>query len=292
MLRIDIPKRNYLLYLVLPHPVKIALLTPASRTMLDRVNREANEQSFSGEAATQYDARHRYDEAEQHDYPARHLIERWGQTPFGRALDVGAGSGYFTTIIARRAESVVAVEPVKDLQEVLRRRCATERIDNIDVVGESAADALAGMPISSFDSAFVIQSLHHFHRRPEVLAALGRVVRPGGRLFLVEPHHNLRRAVRLFRAYMRTYRSPSFWTNALNWSTHDFLTRREIGNLCRHGGFADIRLSTYWVPFARRIVPDSRRRFLVERSIGHVPGVRHFAAILAAEARRTDRAIS
>src|SRR5262245_66686124 len=122
MLRIDIPKRNYLLYLVLPHPVKIALLTPASRTMLDRVNREANEQSFSGEAATQYDARHRYDEAEQHDYPARHLIERWGQTPFGRALDVGAGSGYFTTIIARSDESVVAVEYLNVRQVGVQRR--------------------------------------------------------------------------------------------------------------------------------------------------------------------------
>ncbi len=31
MMRIEIGRRNYLLYLVLPHPLKVALLSPASR---------------------------------------------------------------------------------------------------------------------------------------------------------------------------------------------------------------------------------------------------------------------
>src|SRR5207244_5189078 len=95
-----------------------------------------------------------------------------------------------------------------------------------------------------------------------------------------------RRAARLFIAYMRTYRAPSFWTNPLNWSTHDFLTRREVRTLCRHGGFHRVRLTTHWVPFTRRFVPDPRRRFTVERAVGHLPRLRHFAAILATEARR------
>src|SRR5439155_25999293 len=97
--------------------------------------------------------------------------------------------------------SVIAIEPVADLQKVARERCAAARLDNVEVVGATAFDLGAHVPAGSIDSAFLIQSLHHFHRRPEVFAELGRVVRPGGRLYLVEPHHNLRRVGRLARKY-------------------------------------------------------------------------------------------
>ncbi len=39
MIRIEIGRRNYLFYLVLPHPMKMALLTEVSRGRLDRINR-------------------------------------------------------------------------------------------------------------------------------------------------------------------------------------------------------------------------------------------------------------
>jgi SAM-dependent methyltransferase len=292
MALIEIGRRNYLLYLVLPHPVKMALLTDASRAKLDFINRVSNETSFSGDGAVNYDQNHRYGEAEQHDHPCRRLIEEvWAPEGYGRALDLGAGSGYFTTMIARRATSVIAVELVPDMRRTLRQRCAALGVRNVEVVGASALDLRAHVAESSIDSALVLQSLHHFHRRDEVFAALGAVVRPGGRLFLVEPHHNARRAARLCRAYLRGYRGPGFRSDERNWATHDFLTRREIRTLCRRGGFEDVRITGFWIPFARRALPDPRRRFRAERFLGSVPGMRHFAAVLAVEARRSDRAV-
>ena len=104
MALIELGARNFLLYLVLPHPVKMALLSEASRARLDAINRLFNETAYSGEGASNYDQIHRYAEAEQHDHPGRTLIEEvWAPEGYGRALDVGAGSGYFTTMIARRA---------------------------------------------------------------------------------------------------------------------------------------------------------------------------------------------
>lgn len=288
MIRIEIGKRNYLLYLILPHPVKIALLTPASRVKLDRINQVSNERIFSEDRATAYDEIHRYGEAEQHEYPAQTLVgEAWAPDGYGRALELGSGSGYFTALIARRARSLVAVEQVLDMQRVLRARCEAEGLDNVHVVGGSAWEIGAHVPDGSIDSAVVIQSLHHFHRRQEVFEALGRALRPGGRLFLVEPHHNLRRAARLFRKYLKYYRAREFWTNELNWATHDFLTRGEFRSLCRRGGFEDVRISAYWFPYSRRLVPDPRRRFRLERGLGRIPGLRHFAGVLAVEARRS-----
>ena len=287
MIRIEIGRRNYLLYLLLPHPLKLALLSPASRERLDRINRRSNEEIYSGEGAAAYDRIHGYAGADQHEYPARALVASlWAPEGYGRALELGAGTGYFTALIARRAERVVAVEPVPDLERVLRERCRAEGLANVEVMAATAQTWGARVGDSAFDSALVIQSLHHFHRRPEVFAALGRALRPGGRLFLVEPHHNLLRAARLFRKYLAGYRAREFWTNERNWATHDFLTRGELARLCRGAGFTGVRISGYWIPCSRRVVPDAARRFRLERRLGRLPGLRHWARVLALEARR------
>lgn len=287
MIRIDIGRRHYLLYLLLPHPLKSRLLTPASRAKLDRINRAFNETMYSGPGATGYDQIHRYAEDEQHEYPARPLVaEIWPADGYGRALEVGAGSGYFTTLIARHARSVVAIEPVRDMRAVLERRCRAEGVANVEVLGVPATELPALIPAASIDTAFIIQSLHHLHDRERVFEALGRVVRPGGRLLMVEPHHNLRRAARLLRKYLAGYRAPEFWSDERNWATHDFLTRGELRVLCRHGGFARPRLSGYWIPYSRRLIPDGNRRFRVEGRLGRWPVFRHWAAVLALETRR------
>jgi SAM-dependent methyltransferase len=293
---IEIGGQNYLLYLILPHPMKMALLSADSRAKLDRINSGFNERIYSGDGATEYDRIHRYEDDAQHEYPARALVsEVWdrpargaGNGGYGRALELGAGSGYFTALIARRARSVIAIEPVADLQKVVRERCAAERLGNVEVIGASAFDLGRAVPSGSIDSAFIIQSLHHFHRRPEVFAELGRVVRPGGRLYLVEPHHNLRRVARLARKYRDVYRAPEFRTDERNWATHDFLTRGELRALCRHGGFGDVRIEAYWIPYSRRLISSPKRRFRLERILGRVPLVRHVGAVLAMEARRKE----
>jgi ubiquinone/menaquinone biosynthesis C-methylase UbiE len=287
-MRIEIGRRDYLLYLLLPHPRKIALLSPGSRERLVHINRCFNEAIYSGAGAAGYEAIHGYAGDEQHDYPARALIESvWAPGGYGRALELGAGSGYFTALIARHAEWVIAVEPVEDLARVLRERC--QGVDNVEVAETTALDLARRVPDRSIDTAFVIQSLHHFHRRPEVFAALGRAVRPGGRLLLLEPHHNVLRVARLFRKHRSTYRAPAFWTDERNWATHDFLTRGELVTLSRAGDFEDVRITGYWIPLSRRLQPDAERRFRLEARLGRLPGLRHVARVLALEARRAAR---
>jgi ubiquinone/menaquinone biosynthesis C-methylase UbiE len=285
--RIEIGRRYYLAYLLLPHRAKMALLSGDSERRLEDINRGFNERVYSGDRARDYDQIHRYDEAEQHDHPVRPLVdEQWVAGGYGRALELGAGTGYFTVLIARHAHSVIAFEPVSDMREILTDRCRRAGLDQVQIVGATALELPAHVADASIDSVFVLQSLHHFHRRDEVFQALGRVVRPGGRLFLVEPHHNLRRVARLLKTYVREYREPTFWRDERNWSTHDFITRGELRALCRAGGFTDLRIEGYWIPFSRRLIPDARRRFGLEHVIGRWPGFRHIAAVLALTARR------
>lgn len=282
MTLIEIGKRNYLLYLILSHPIKMALRFGDSRARLDQINAGFNDRVYSGDGATDYDRIHSYEDDAQHEYPAGPLVSLvWGADGggYGNALELGAGSGYFTALIARRARSVIAIEPVEDLQKVAPDRCDTERLNNVRVIGSRAFDLSSDVHSGSVDSAFIIQSLDHFHRRPDVFAELGRVVRPGGRLYLVEPHHNVRRVARLVRKYHRPYRHRGFWADEKNWATHDFLTRGELRALCRHGGFENPRIEAYWIP-------SPERRFRAERILGRIPVLRHAGSILAMQARR------
>ena len=280
---------RFLLYLTLPQPAKMALLPAELRGQLDRINLAANVGMYSGRGATAYDAIHRYAELDHHEYPAQQLVtEAWPGGGYGRALELGAGSGYFTRLIAARADTVTAVEPVPDMQRVLQDGCERHGITNVEVLSASATDLPERLPAGSIDAAFLIQSLHHMHRRPDVFEALGRVVRPGGRLLLVEPHHNLRRVARLTRKWVKSYRMRDFWSREQAWGTHDFLTCGELRALCRHGGFDPPRITGYWFPYMSRILPDLAARFRLESRLGRLPGVRHMAGVLAVETRRRD----
>ena len=76
MTLIEIGKRNYLLYLILSHPIKMALRFGDSRARLDRINAGFNDRVYSGAGATDYDRIHSYEDDAQREYSARHRSYR------------------------------------------------------------------------------------------------------------------------------------------------------------------------------------------------------------------------
>src|SRR3989442_7862719 len=75
VISIEIARRHYLLYLLLPHWAKVALLSPGSRARLDRINTALNDTLYSGEGAAEYDRIHRYAADDAHEYPTHALVE-------------------------------------------------------------------------------------------------------------------------------------------------------------------------------------------------------------------------
>jgi SAM-dependent methyltransferase len=99
------------------------------------------------------------------------LIERWDART---VLDLAAGTGKLTAVLAEHADHVVAVEPVDGMRRVLEARLPGVRA----LSGTAEAIPLAD---ASVDAAFVGEAFHWFDL-PRAVVELARVLRPDGRL--------------------------------------------------------------------------------------------------------------
>jgi precorrin-6B methylase 2 len=101
--------------------------------------------------------------------------------------DIGAGTGYYTWRIAQRVGAsgtvyAVDVQPemIKALEQQMSRRDAT----NVKPVLGTTADPK--LPQSSLDLALMVDVYHEFEYPHEMLSAIVRALKPGGRLVFVE----------------------------------------------------------------------------------------------------------
>jgi len=99
------------------------------------------------------------------------LLERFGA---GNVLDLAAGTGKLTRVLAERADTVIAVEPVDGMRDVLR-----ERLPHVRAMS-GTAEAIP-LPDGSVDAVFVAEAFHWFDP-PAAAAEIARVVKPGGGL--------------------------------------------------------------------------------------------------------------
>jgi SAM-dependent methyltransferase len=98
-------------------------------------------------------------------------VDRVGLPSAAVVLDLAAGTGKLTRVLAQRFARVLAVEPD-----------AAMRAFNPGAV-EGTAEAIP-LADGSVDGVFVAEAFHWFDR-PEVVAEIARVLRPGGTLALL-----------------------------------------------------------------------------------------------------------
>jgi ubiquinone/menaquinone biosynthesis C-methylase UbiE len=154
-------------------------------------------------AGDSFEARHRRENREYYDRTARvfdrgcgfakenrnnlkkiHRIRQLLALPAGaRVLEVGTGTGI-------HAHELLALEPLRyhglDLSPGMLA-VARERLRDVPSCGLQVGDGTAlPFPDASFDGAFMSGTLHHFARPDLAVRELARVLRPGGRLAVME----------------------------------------------------------------------------------------------------------
>ncbi len=99
-------------------------------------------------------------------------------------LEIGAGNGFFTEILAERAKFVYAVElqkeMVKKLARRLGRRAGRVKIIQADIAGYRPGDEIA-------DVGFLYYSFHEIENKEDAVKNIVRAVKPNGILALYEP---------------------------------------------------------------------------------------------------------
>jgi ubiquinone/menaquinone biosynthesis C-methylase UbiE len=109
-------------------------------------------------------------------YPAA-LLTLLPLGPEAEVLDLGAGTGKLTRVLAARYHRVVAVEPLDGMRAIL---------EQVVPGVESLAGSAESIPVAdaSVDAVFAGQAFHWF-ANDEAVAEIARVLRPGGLLALV-----------------------------------------------------------------------------------------------------------
>ena len=103
-------------------------------------------------------------------------------------LDLGAGLGPATIEAAKRVAPggwVIAVEPSFTMRRVLSLRRLWRSARPVIDIRNGTAEAIPVLA-SSVDAAWAINAVHHFDDLALAASELARVLRPGGRLLLIE----------------------------------------------------------------------------------------------------------
>ncbi|MDA8632252.1 metalloregulator ArsR/SmtB family transcription factor [Verrucomicrobiales bacterium] len=98
--------------------------------------------------------------------------------------DLGAGEGTFSQLLAQRAELVIAVDNSEKMVEFGSQVAKENGYENL----EYRLGGIEEPPIEdeSVDLAFFSQSLHHAEKPAEAVAAAHRILKPGGRIVILD----------------------------------------------------------------------------------------------------------
>jgi ArsR family transcriptional regulator len=139
--------------------------------------------------------------------------------------DIGCGEGYLTLETARWARTVVAIDRSEEVLERAKVLAARRRVTNV----QWKKGDLARLPLrdDSVDLALLSQALHHASVPEDALAEAVRVLKPGGRLLLLD-----------LRKHDQKWVSGRFGDRWLGF------TEAELERLFQAAGLGDIRVQT------------------------------------------------
>jgi ubiquinone/menaquinone biosynthesis C-methylase UbiE len=103
--------------------------------------------------------------------------------------DLGAGEGTISQLMSQRAKKVIAVDNSEKMVEVGAELARRNEIDNLEYRLGDLEDV--PIPSGTVDLAFLSQALHHAVHPEKAVAEAWRILKPGGRIAILDlnRHH-------------------------------------------------------------------------------------------------------
>lgn len=114
------------------------------------------------------------------------LLKALALKPTDVVADIGAGTGFFTFIMAPKLPQgkVLAVDIQPEMIEYLNEGKAKRKITNVQPVLGTESDPK--LSANSIDMAILIDAYHEFSYPREMMEHISAALKPGGRIVLVE----------------------------------------------------------------------------------------------------------
>jgi len=176
-----------------------------------------------------------------------------------RVLDVGCGGGLVAEVMAQRGADVTGIDMARGPLDVARLH-AMESGVKVDYLLTSA-ERLADESPASFDVVTCLEMLEHVPRPSEVVAALARLVRPGGHVVCSTINRGP-------KAFMLAIVGAEYFLRLLPPGTHEYARFIRPSELVRYARQAGLQLSDLagidYDPFSRRarITADTSVNYL------------------------------
>ena len=193
-------------------------------------------------------------------------VERSGALRGRSVLDVGCGGGLLSEAMAVAGATVTGLDLASELLEVARLH-ALESGVSVDYRLETA-EAHAQSHAGRYDVVTCMEMLEHVPDPGSVIAALARLVRPGGHVFVSTIN-------RTPRAWLQAVVAAEYVLRLLPRGTHaydKFIRPSELAAWAREGGLELVDVAGLeYDPFARsaRLSSDARVNYLAHL---HRPG--------------------
>jgi predicted methyltransferase len=107
--------------------------------------------------------------------------------PGMKVADIGAGSGYYSSRMAERVAPngvVYAVDVQPEMIDILRLQMKQQKVSNVRPILGTETDPR--LPARALDLAIMVDVYHELEYPYEMLAAIVKALKPGGRVVFVE----------------------------------------------------------------------------------------------------------
>ncbi len=116
---------------------------------------------------------------------SRAVVRAVAPQPGELVVDVGAGMGPAAVLAAKTGASVLAVDPTPYMRHILEVRRLGQRGRAAIRVVDGSAESIPAED-QSIDALWTVNTMHHWTDLDAAIRELARVLRPGGRLLLVD----------------------------------------------------------------------------------------------------------